>query len=53
MVAVLAGWVSRKGVDMFARTSTWSGSPQALQKWCDNAVVKVKVFVEAPPGNAG
>jgi heme-degrading monooxygenase HmoA len=38
---------------MFARTSTWSGSPEALQKWADNAVAKVKDFVEGLPGNAG
>lgn len=38
---------------MFARTSTWSGSPEALQKWVDNAVTKVKGFVEGLPGNAG
>jgi heme-degrading monooxygenase HmoA len=38
---------------MFARTSTWSGSPQALQKWADNALTKVKGFVEGLPGNEG
>ncbi len=38
---------------MFARTSTWSGSPEALQKWSENAVGKVKGFVEGLPGNAG
>lgn len=38
---------------MFARTSTWSGSPEALQKWSDNARKKVKGFVEGLPGNAG
>jgi heme-degrading monooxygenase HmoA len=38
---------------MFARTSTWSGSPEALQKWADNALTKVKGFVEGLPGNAG
>jgi heme-degrading monooxygenase HmoA len=37
---------------MFARTSTWSGSPDQLQKWEDNAA-KVKTFVEGLPGNAG
>lgn len=37
---------------MFARTSTWSGSPEQLQKWEDNAA-KVKGFVEGLPGNAG
>jgi heme-degrading monooxygenase HmoA len=38
---------------MFARTSTWSGSPEALQNWTDNAGSKVKAFVEGLPGNAG
>ena len=38
---------------MFARTSTWSGSPEALQKWADNAGSKVKGFVEGLPGNSG
>jgi len=38
---------------MFARTSTWSGSPEALQKWADNAASTVKGFVEGLPGNAG
>lgn len=38
---------------MFARTSTWSGSPEALQKWVDNAVRTVRGFVEGLPGNAG
>ncbi len=37
---------------MFARTSTWSGSPAQLQRWEDNAT-KVKGFVEGLPGNAG
>jgi heme-degrading monooxygenase HmoA len=45
--------VVRKGANMFARTSTWSGSPEALQKWADNALDKVKGFVEGLPGNAG
>jgi hypothetical protein len=38
---------------MYARTSTWSGSPEALQKWADNAVARVKGFVEGLPGNTG
>lgn len=37
---------------MFARTSTWSGSPEQLQKW-DTNTAKVKDFVEGLPGNAG
>jgi heme-degrading monooxygenase HmoA len=38
---------------MFARTSTWSGTPEAMQKWEDNAKRKVRGFVEGLPGNAG
>jgi heme-degrading monooxygenase HmoA len=38
---------------MFARTSTWSGSPEVLQKWVENAEAKVRGFVEGLPGNAG
>jgi len=38
---------------MFARTSTWSGSPEELQKWADHAARTVKGFVEGLPGNAG
>ena len=36
-----------------SRTWDWSGSPEALQKWADNAVSTVKGFVEGLPGNAG
>jgi hypothetical protein len=38
---------------MFARTSTWSGSPEALQRWADNSASTVKGFVEGLRGNAG
>ena len=38
---------------MFARTTTWSGSPEALQKWADHAVSQVMGFVKGLPGNAG
>lgn len=38
---------------MFARMSTWSGSPEALQKWDDHAASTVRSFVEGLPGNAG
>ena len=38
---------------MFARTSTWSGSPEELQKWADHAATTVKSFVEGLPGNSG
>jgi heme-degrading monooxygenase HmoA len=38
---------------MFARTSTWSGSPEAMQKWAEHAVSTVKGFVAGLPGNAG
>jgi heme-degrading monooxygenase HmoA len=38
---------------MYARTSTWSGSPDALQKWADQAISRVQGFVTGLPGNAG
>ena len=38
---------------MYARTSTWSGSPEALEKWADNVVDKVAAFVAGLSGNAG
>jgi heme-degrading monooxygenase HmoA len=38
---------------MFARTSTWSGSPESLRSWSDHAATTVKSFVEGLPGNAG
>jgi heme-degrading monooxygenase HmoA len=43
----------RKGASMFARTSTWLGSPEELQRWADHAASIVKGFVEGLPGNAG
>ena len=38
---------------MFARTSTWTGSPEALQKWADHVTDKVAPMVQALPGVAG
>ena len=38
---------------MFARTSTWSGSPEVLQSWVENAERRVRGFVEGLPGNTG
>jgi hypothetical protein len=38
---------------MYARTSTWSGSPEALRLWAENATIRVKGFVEGLPGNSG
>ena len=40
-------------VSMVARTSTWSGSPEALDKWADHVAKHVSGFVAALPGNAG
>jgi heme-degrading monooxygenase HmoA len=36
-----------------ARTSTWAGSPEALDKWCEHVNAQVKGFVSALPGNVG
>jgi hypothetical protein len=38
---------------MYARTSTWSGSGETLQKWSHNCESRVRGFVEGLPGNAG
>ena len=38
---------------MVARTSTWSGSPEALDKWAEHVTTQVSGFVAGLPGNAG
>jgi heme-degrading monooxygenase HmoA len=38
---------------MVARTSTWSGSPEALDKWEAHVKNQVSGFVANLPGNAG
>jgi hypothetical protein len=38
---------------MVARTSTWSGSPEALDKWAEHVTTQVSGFVGGLPGNAG
>lgn len=37
---------------MYARTSTWSGSPEELKKWEDHVVANVAPMVAGLPGNA-
>jgi hypothetical protein len=38
---------------MVARTSTWAGSPEALEKWVEHVKANVSTFVAGLPGNAG
>jgi hypothetical protein len=38
---------------MVARTSTWAGSPEALDKWAEHVTTQVSGFVAGLPGNAG
>jgi heme-degrading monooxygenase HmoA len=38
---------------VFARTSTWSGSPEAIDKWEAHVKEQVTGFVAKLPGNAG
>ncbi len=38
---------------MVARTSTWAGSPEALDKWADHVTTTVSGFIAGLPGNAG
>ena len=38
---------------MVARTSTWSGSAEALDRWAEHVALQVGSFVSGLPGNAG
>ena len=38
---------------MFARTSTWSGSPEALARWEEHVTGQVAPMVRGLPGIAG
>lgn len=38
---------------MVARTSTWAGSPEALDRWAEHVAGRVQGFVAGLPGNAG
>jgi heme-degrading monooxygenase HmoA len=38
---------------MVARTSSWKGSPEALDKWENHVKNRVSGFVRGLPGNAG
>ena len=38
---------------MEARTSTWTGSPEALDKWAEHVKTRVSGYVAGLPGNAG
>lgn len=38
---------------MIARTSTWTGSPEALKKWADHVTNHVSPMVASLPGVAG
>jgi heme-degrading monooxygenase HmoA len=38
---------------MVARTSTWTGSPEALDKWAEHVTNQVSGFVSGLPGNTG
>ena len=38
---------------MYARTSSWTGSPAALEKWVEHVQENVAPMVAGLPGNAG
>jgi heme-degrading monooxygenase HmoA len=38
---------------MVARTSTWAGSSEALDKWTEHVTAHVRGFVAGLPGNKG
>ena len=45
--------MSKEGTTLFARTSSWSGSAEALDKWEMQVKEQVSGFVAKLPGNAG
>lgn len=38
---------------MFARTSSWTGSPEALERWAEQVEASVRPFVLGLEGNVG
>ena len=38
---------------MYARTSTWTGSLEALERWAEQVETGVRPFVQGLAGNAG
>ena len=38
---------------MYARTSTWTGTPEALERWVEQTTSRVGPMVAGLPGNAG
>ena len=42
-----------EGATVYARTSTWSGSGEALEKWAAHVNGRVAQMVSGLPGNAG
>jgi heme-degrading monooxygenase HmoA len=38
---------------MYARTSSWTGTPEALEKWAEQTAESVAPMVAGLPGNAG
>jgi hypothetical protein len=41
------------GDDMYARTSTWAGTPEALESWVHHVKEKVGPMVASLPDNGG
>ena len=38
---------------MYARTSSWTGTPEALERWAEQTAQTVAPMVAGLPGNAG
>src|SRR3981081_3029039 len=47
------GLHTAKGDDMYARTSIWTGTPEALENWVRHVTEKVGPMVAALPDNGG
>jgi hypothetical protein len=44
---------TRQGDEMYARTSTWKGTPEALESWARHVSEKVGPMVAGLPDNGG
>jgi heme-degrading monooxygenase HmoA len=42
-----------KGSNMHARTSSWKGSADTIERWAEHVTANVRPMVEQLPGNAG
>jgi hypothetical protein len=50
---IVAAPIHHEGSTMFARTSSWKGSPDTIERWAAHVGAAVGPMVERLPGNLG